>query len=169
MQSVVRVYSRTVSWLNLLGAFISLLMLRLLLAWEYGESGYTKWVGENWFANLQFPFAFNLLLPYVSWWMATGFELAGAVALLFGLATRFFSLSLIILTIVAILSAHWPEQWNSLRELLTGYRIIDENDDEYGNYKLPLIFLMMFLPLMFNGAGRVSLDYLIRRNLERQG
>ncbi len=37
----------------------------------------------------------------ISWFLATWTELIGAVALVVGLGTRFFSLSLIILTIVA--------------------------------------------------------------------
>lgn len=139
------------------------LMLRLVLAWEYGEAGYQKFIGQNWFADLAFPFPFNLLPPDISWGIATFFELVGAVALLLGLATRFFSLSLIILTIVAIASVHWPESWSGLGELFHGYRIIDEEGDGLGNYKLPVIFLVMFLPLLFGGAGKLSLDYLINK------
>jgi putative oxidoreductase len=69
----------------------------------------------------------------------------------------------LILTIVAIASVHWPEQWNTLSELFTGYRIIDEAGDGLGNYKLPLIFIVMLLPLIFSGAGKLSLDYLIKK------
>ena len=96
--------------------------------------------------------------------MATFFEIVGAFALAFGIATRFFSISLIILTVVAIASVHWPDQWSTLSELLKGYRIIDENEDGFGNYKLPLIYIVMFLPLLFGGAGRFSLDYLIKKS-----
>jgi len=106
------------------------------------------------------------LLPAdISWHIATYFELFGAAALVLGLATRFFSVSLIILTIVAIASVHWPNAANSLSDLITGYRIIDENGDGLGNYKLPLIYIMMFLPLIFGGAGKLSADYFIRRRL----
>ena len=87
------------------------------------------------------------------------FEIAGAFALVFGLATRFFSISLIILTIVAIASVHWPEHYTTFSNLLKGYRIIDENNDGFGNYKLPLMYMVMFLPLIFGGAGKASLDY----------
>lgn len=111
---------------------------------------------------LDFPFPFNLLPAKVSWQIATWFELVGAAALLLGLATRFFSLSLMILTTVAIAAVHWPEQWNSLSELLRGYRITDAEGDGFGNYKLPLIYLLMLLSLMFGGAGKLSLDHYIR-------
>lgn len=57
---------------------------------------------------------------------------------------------------------HWPEHWNSLSELIKGYRIIDENSDGFGNYKLPLFFIVMFLPLLFSGAGKAGVDHWIR-------
>lgn len=162
MSLAARYYLCTLHMLDRFAPIIPPLFLRLLLAWEFGEAGYQKFIGENWFADLTFPFPFNLLPPDISWGIATFFELVGAVALVLGLATRFFSLSLMILTVVAIAAVHWPEQWNTLGELLHGYRIIDEGEDGFGNYKLPVIFLVMFLPLLFGGAGKLSLDYLIR-------
>lgn len=147
--------------LNFFSDSIPPLLLRLLLAWEFGEAGFEKLHGVNWFVDITFPFPFNLLAPDISWGVATFFEITGAFALAFGLATRFFSISLIILTIVAIVSVHWPENWATLSELVKGYRIVDETGDGFGNYKLPVIYLIMFLPLLFGGAGKLSIDYLI--------
>jgi putative oxidoreductase len=161
----VNLYKKTISYLNAFSDSIPPLFLRLLLAWEFGESGFEKLHGTNWFADLTFPFPFNLLPPDISWGISTFFEIVGAFALAFGLATRFFSISLIILTIVAISVVHWPEQWSTLSELLKGYRIVDENSDGFGNYKLPLIYILMFLPLLFGGAGKLSLDNLIMNRL----
>ncbi len=161
------IYQAVFSKLDAIGTWLPQLGLRLLLAWEFGESGFEKLHGTNWFADAAFPFPFSLLPPDISWGMATFFEIVGAFALVFGFATRFFTISLIILTIVAISAVHWPEHVSSLSDLLTGYRIIDETNDGFGNYKLPLIYIVMFLPLLFSGAGKASIDYLITRQLNK--
>ncbi len=159
--AALRHYLATVALLERIAPLLPPLALRLILAWEFGESGYEKLTGSNWFTDLMFPFPFNLLPAGVSWQLATWFELLGAAALLLGMATRFFAASLLMLTVVAIASAHWPEHWNTLGELLRGYRIVDEDGDGFGNYKLPLLYLAMLLPLLFGGAGKWSLDCLI--------
>lgn len=164
---LVSFYQIIIKKLEAIGSWFPQLALRLLLAWEFGEAGFEKLHGTNWFADITFPFPFNLLPPEISWNISMIFEIVGAFALVFGLATRFFSLSLIILTVVAIAAVHWPEHFSSLSELLKGYRIIDENQDGFGNYKLPLMYLVMFLPLLFNGAGKLSLDNFIAKMVKK--
>ena len=166
LTQIMSIYDIVRAKLNAIGAWLPQLTLRLLLAWEFGEAGFEKLHGSNWFADVSFPFPFNLLPPDFSWGIATFFEIIGAFALAFGIATRFFSISLIILTIVAISAVHWPEHWGSLSELIKGYRIIDENEDGFGNYKLPVLFIVMFMPLLFNGAGKASVDYWIRKKYD---
>jgi putative oxidoreductase len=158
VKTVTNLYCLVIKYLEAFAPIIPPLVLRLLLAWEFGESGYEKLTGTNWFADVAFPFPFNLLPASVSWNISTFFELAGALALVLGFATRFFTTSLMILTVVAISAVHWPEHWSTLSELLKGYRIVDEDGDGFGNYKLPLIYLVMFLPLLFGGAGKWSVD-----------
>ena len=158
-------YKSLTQHLNAIAEYLPPLLLRLILAIEFGSAGLEKLNGSNWFSALSFPFPFNLLPPEFSWALATYFEIVGAIALLFGLATRFFSLSLLILTIVAIASVHWASAIHSFSDLIAGYRIIDEEGDGMGNYKLPLIYIVMFLPLIFNGAGKLSLDTLISNTL----
>jgi putative oxidoreductase len=162
LSQFISLFDVTRSKLNDFGTWLPQLALRLLLALEFGEAGFEKLHGSNWFADINFPFPFSLLPPDFSWGLATFFEIFGAFALALGVATRFFSLSLIILTVVAIAAVHWPEHWSSLAELFKGYRIIDENEDGFGNYKLPLFYIVMFLPLLFSGAGKASVDYWIQ-------
>jgi putative oxidoreductase len=154
-------FTRGLRGIDLLGLWLAMLSLRLLLGWDFFESGLEKLQGENWFMDIQdrFPFPFSVVPPEISWQMATWFELLGGFALIIGLGTRFFSASLFILTIVAIASVHWPESWSTLNELLQGYVFTDRG---YGNFKLPVIFLGMFLPLILLGPGRLSLDHWLR-------
>jgi len=63
-----------------------------------------------------------------------------------------------VLTIVATAAVHWPADWSTLAELAQGYAISNKG---YGNFKLPVIFLAMLIPLLFMGAGKISFDNLI--------
>lgn len=159
-----RYFSFTFSNLDLLGLWLGMLSLRLLLGWDFFESGLEKYNGTNWFADIQdrFPFPFNLVPTAISWQMSTWFELLGGVALVIGLGTRFFSVSLLILTIVAIASVHWPDMWSNYGELLMGYGFTDKG---FGNFKLPMLFIGMLLPLILIGPGKLSVDHLIRRKV----
>jgi putative oxidoreductase len=138
---------------------------RLILAYEFGEAGWEKWSGENWFTELAFPFPFNLLPAQASWDLSMGLELLAPVALLLGVATRLFSVALMVLTVVAIAAVHWPDGWHTLAELWQGYTIIDKG---FGNYKLPLLYLLMLASLLLSGAGRLSVDAWLERRLSVQ-
>lgn len=153
--SVRRMLDRCAPWIAPLG-------LRVLLAWEYLEAGQEKLRGDNWFADLQgaFPFPFDQLPAALNWHLATWVEVVGALCLLFGLGTRAAAAALLGLTVVATYAVHWPSQWSSLTELAMGYAITDQG---FGNFKLPLLFMAMLLPLIFSGAGRLSLDAVLVR------
>lgn len=142
-------------WLDTHAPALAPIFPRLLLAYEFGEAGLEKLHGENWFADLNFPFPFDLLSPDSSWTLATGLEIIAPLALILGFMTRFFSAALIILTAVAIAAVHWPAEWQTLADLWKGYAISDRG---YGNYKLPLMYLLMLSALLFSGAGRLSID-----------
>jgi putative oxidoreductase len=147
-----------------LGEWLAPLGLRLIMAWEFGEAGFEKLRGQNWFTGIRddFPFPFSAVSADLSWALATWFEILGAFALLLGLFTRLFAFSLLVLTFVAVAAVHWPESWSSLSQLWEGYAI---RDTGAGNFKLPLLFALMLLPLVLNGAGRLSLDGLLARRL----
>ncbi|WP_189836479.1 HvfX family Cu-binding RiPP maturation protein [Sulfurirhabdus autotrophica] len=132
-----------------MGNYFPQLLLRLFLAYEFLESGLMKFNGTNWFSEIQsdFPFPFSIIPPEISWQIATWFELIGPVALILGLGTRFFSASLIILTIVAWVAVHAGNGYNFSNN----------------GYKLALIYLIMFTPLLFKGAGKLSIDHLLSK------
>jgi putative oxidoreductase len=142
------------------GRWLAPLGLRLVLAWEFFEAGREKFTGSNWFMDIQgdFPFPFSVLPADLSWSMATWSELLLSLALLLGLATRFAAFGLFVLTVVATAAVHWPTDWMMLSDLAAGYAISDMG---HGNYKLPLLFMVMLLPLVFHGGGKLSLDALI--------
>lgn len=160
MSALVNIGNRIVDRLDPAGSWIGLLPIRLLMAWEYGRAGMMKFNGNNWFANVQdnFPFPFNIIPVEISWFLATWVEILGGIFLLFGLFTRFWAFSLIVLTIVAIAGVHWPDQWDSLAELWKGYAITDKG---FGNYRVPLLFMAMLFPLVFAGGGKLSLDHVL--------
>jgi len=127
--------------LDFLGTWLPQLALRFLLAHEFWNAGMEKLHGANWFLGIQsqFPFPLNHVPPELSWYLVIWLELIGSAALVLGLATRFFAFSLSLLTIAAIMSMHTGQSW-----------------------KLPLIYLVMFMPLIFSGPGKLSLDHWIR-------
>lgn len=132
-----------------MGAAIGLIGLRLFLAWEFFEAGWSKFNGENWFSHVQdrFPFPFNVLPADLNWFLAMGAELILPVFLVLGLLTRFSALSLAILTVVAWYTVHAG----------AGYNVCNNG------YKMALIYLVALLPLITQGAGKLALDNLIQR------
>ncbi len=124
-------------------------LLRAFIAFEFWQAGVEKFNGENWFAQMPddfFPFPFNILPATLSWNLAMWSELLGSIALVIGLGTRYAAISLLILDLVAWASVH----------AANGYNVCDNG------YKLPLIYLLMLLPIIFSGAGKFSLDHLIK-------
>ena len=148
-----------------IGQLLPPLILRLIMGWEFWQSGVEKYTGDNWFTDIKdrFPFPFNIIPTDISWAMATWFELGGAVLLIVGLFTRFAAYSLLILTFVATAAAHWPDMIAMWSDLAKGYAITDMG---FGNFKLPLLFVVMLLPIIFQGPGKISLDYLLSRALK---
>lgn len=158
-------YDGLTARLRTIGDWIWPTGLRLIMFWEFWEAGLTKYQGSNWFANIPwadwqkgFPFPFNVISTELNWTLATWGELVLSVLVLFGLFTRFAAFSLLVVTGVATAAVHWPAEWNSLAALWGGYVI---TADGAGNYKLPLLFVLMLLPLVFHGGGKLSLDHLL--------
>jgi putative oxidoreductase len=158
-------YDTMIARLRASGEYIWPLALRLIMFWEFWESGITKLNGKNWCADIPwadwqkgFPWPFDVIPQDLNWFAATWGELVFALLILFGLFTRFAAISLIVITAVATAAVHWPADWSSVEELWKGYAITSKGA---GNFKLPLLFIIMLLPLVFHGGGKLSIDHLL--------
>jgi putative oxidoreductase len=168
------IYDNLTARLREAGDYTWPLLLRLILAFEFAEAGLGKLRGENWFGEIPweswqkgFPFPFDRLPTDMNWLLATWGELVFASLLALGLFTRFAAVSLVVITVVATAAVHWPAEWGSLGELWSGYVITSKG---MGNYKLPLLFMVMLLPLVFYGGGKLSLDHgllILTRRIDR--
>lgn len=149
MDKIIDLIDTAIEKLNIIGEFLPQLAIRALIAYEFFEAGLEKLKGENWFPQIQgeFPFPFNIIPTDISWFMATWSEIIGSVAILVGFATRFSALSLIILDLVAWYSVHAG----------SGYNVCSNG------FKLPLMYLVLLLPLLFMGPGKASIDHFIAR------
>jgi putative oxidoreductase len=159
---LIKLKNRIVDVLDPAGDWVALMPIRLLMAYEFGKAGMMKFNGNNWFANVQdnFLFPFNYVPVEISWFMATWVEILGGLGLFFGLFTRFWAISLVVVSIVAISGVHRPDDWNSLAELWKGYAITDKG---FGNYRVPLLFIAMLIPLVFQGPGKLSVDRVLAK------
>jgi putative oxidoreductase len=158
-------YDNLTARLRASGNYLWPLVLRLIMFWEFWESGSEKLGGKNWFADIPwaswqkgFPWPFSAISQELNWFAATWGELVFSVMILFGLFTRFAAISLIVITAVATAAVHWPAEWSTWGQLWEGYAITSKGA---GNFKLPLLFIVILLPLVFHGGGKISLDYLL--------
>ncbi|MDT8409091.1 MAG: DoxX family protein [Wenzhouxiangellaceae bacterium] len=172
MSSITQLYDSLTDRLRSAGDWIAPLGLRFLLAYEFYSAGMMKAGVEgvpNWFANKGFPLPFDWFPAAMNWHMLSITEIAASLALLFGLFTRFFAFSLVVVTTVAIASTHWPESWSSLSQLWEGYSVsrVVEDGEFRGNFRVPMLFIAMLLPLVFMGGGKLSVDHLLLKLTQR--
>jgi uncharacterized membrane protein YphA (DoxX/SURF4 family) len=94
--------------------FLGPLALRVYLAPLFILSGYNKLSHIEdlvpWFASMGIP------APEVMVWLAALTEFFGGIALLAGLAVRWFAVPLMVTMVVAATSAHWDNGWHALPE-----------------------------------------------------
>lgn len=119
---------------------VPLLFFRLVLAYGFFKPAKMKWSGiesvAGWFESLGYP------LPAFSAYLAAITESLGVILLLTGFLTRFISVPLMFMMLVAIFTVHWG------------------NGFEAGNngFEIPLYYFLMLFALMVYGGGRYSVD-----------
>lgn len=179
--------------------FIAPLLLRLYLAPVFWMAGMSKLNAfdstATWFGNPDW--GLGLPFPYLMTTLATGAELLGAVALLFGVLLRWATIPLMITMLVAAFATHWKNGWQAIADPMmclfncadaqAAISRLDRAKDilrEHGNYSwlteygnLAIInngiefaatYFVMLLALFFIGAGRYfSVDHWIARALGR--
>lgn len=158
-------YDHVTARLRASGDYLWPLAIRLIIFWEFWSAGMKKLGGNNWFADIPwadwqkgFPWPFSAISTDLNWFAATWGELVFSAMILFGLFTRFAAISLVVITAVAMAAVHWPADWNSYPQLWEGYVITSKGA---GNFRMPLIFIVLLLPLVFYGGGKLSLDTLL--------
>lgn len=148
MNSISITIQRFQESLDKAGDYLIGMILRLFLAYEFFESGIIKVTGSNWFMDIQteMPLPFSLFTVEFNWFLATWVELIGALFLLIGLATRYTAFALLLLSLTAWYSVHTGY----------GYNICSNG------YKMAMIYSITLLPLILQGAGKMSLDHWLK-------
>jgi uncharacterized membrane protein YphA (DoxX/SURF4 family) len=172
--------------------FLGPLALRLYLAPVFWVAGSNKLSGIDntiaWFDN-----ALGLPFPAAMAWLATGSEVLGAMALLLGLAMRWFCIPLMVTMLVAAFTVHFRNGWQAIADPQSAFppadvegamqRLARAKDllREHGQYdwltesgsfvisnngmEWAITYFVMLLALFFTGAGKLSLDHLVAKRL----
>ncbi len=98
--------------------FVALLLLRIYLAPIFIQAGWGKLTHLEdtaaWFGNPDW--GLGLPTPMLMAVLAGAAEFFGGIALLVGLATRWFAIPLMVTMVVAAATAHWHNGWHVLPE-----------------------------------------------------
>jgi putative oxidoreductase len=139
--------ARIAAYFSWLGPLVARIVVGSVFLWSgWGKLGDLPTVIDN-FVGWGIPFA-DILAPFVA-----GVEFIGGILLLLGLFTRIAAVPLVIVMIVAIISAKWDEV-DSLETLLE----FDES-----------AYAALFLWLAVAGPGPISFDHLLQRSLFGRG
>jgi len=121
----------------------SLLFARVAIAYGFYTPALVKWSNFDttvaWFVELGIPFA------TFATFVTASVEVIAIVLLFLGLFTRFISIPLIVIMLVAIFSVH----------LSHGFSVANNG------FEIPLYYLLFLSIFATQGAGKFSLDYLM--------
>ena len=130
---------------------IAPLATRIVIGLAFFQAGLGKW--RHMPNIIQFFDSLGIPMPAFNAYLVSSMELVGGLALILGLFTRFFASGLSITMVVALLTADTADfmaSWGSASEMsptdITAFT-----------------FLLFLLWLIAYGAGKLSLDALLRR------
>ena len=148
MSKVLNLYGKVCKILNKY-SYLPDLLLRFAIGWVFVEAGWGK-LGKldkviGYFDSLGIPFA-SIQAP-----MVASLEFAGGLFIIFGLFTRIVSMKLAGVMFVAIMTAFWPDL-----ESFTEVFSLSET-----------AYMLIFIYLMFHGAGCLSVDAFLRKKYNK--
>jgi len=136
-------------------------LLRVVLAFILFPHGAQKALGAFngfGFAGTMDYFTNTVHLPWLLGFLVIVVEFAGTIFLLFGLATRFWSLSMALLFIGIMLTSHYQAGF-----FMDWFGQNPKPNNE--GYEFDLLFAGAALALCWLGGGALSLDRIIQRKL----
>ncbi len=166
---------------------LPLFAMRLLLAYAFFGPAMMKWGDMEstimWFGNPDW--GLGLPFPALNAYMAATIEILGVFLLAFGLGTRFISLPLIFVMLVAYFTVHMGNGWLAIGsadndpEVAERIGLARDILKEHGNYswltekgsfvilqngaEFVVTYIVMLFALMSFGSGKISLDHLIAK------
>jgi len=118
----------------------ALLAMRLILAIGFYHPAVTKFKNINgtaeWFASMNFP------LPKFSVLLVGTFEFIGFFLLMLGFLTRYISIPLMFIMLIAVVGVH----------MSNGYAAAENG------FEIPLYYLIMLFVIFSKGPGKYSMD-----------
>lgn len=137
-----KIYNEVCGLFDNLKSFF-LLLSRLVLAYGFYEPALMKWNNidsvAQWFGSIGIP------MPTLNAYLAATTELLGVVLIAIGFLTRFISIPLMIIMVVAIFTVH----------IGNGFSAGDNG------FEIPLYYLLFLGLFLSHGAGRFSVDQLV--------
>jgi putative oxidoreductase len=138
---------------------VGLLILRLGFGGYLMTSGWVKvqmMLGGQWSA-IGDPIGIGSTASLI---LVTFAEFVCAVLVIIGLGTRYASIPIVISMGVAAFVAHGSDPWTMTTAAM---RFFNGESQSWASKQPALMFLIVFLGLIFTGAGRFSLDHLIAK------
>ena len=192
-------FRRMQGWMNTTSVadFLGPLALRLYLVPVFWVAGTNKMGSIDnvaaWFGNPDW--GLGLPAPTLMAYLATYTEVLGAIALLLGLATRWFAIPLMITMLVAAFKVHAVNGWQAVADAQSPFpnaniegamerlemaRTLLQRHGNYdwltetGNFVISnsgmewaITYFVMLLALFFTGAGKLSLDHVVSRQMSK--
>ncbi len=140
-------------WLAISDAlnWLAPLLMRLYFGYFWVETGWGKL--QNLDAFTQHFVEWGIPYPHLSAVLSGYTEWIGGILIMIGLLTRLVSIPLLFNMLVAVVQVKWPE--------IDGINGFVETDE--------VLYMFIFFWLLMAGPGRVSLDYLLWRWIEKSG